>query len=102
MRILIGILAVVLGAQLASAADVGPARDAFVATTDPLGEPVKKVVYLQQNWSPAESIQVLFHGTRVADHSVRLVSCARAARWNHPIPRQSEYSQVSLPSSKPR
>jgi processive rubber oxygenase RoxA-like protein len=60
MRIVTGFVAIVLGAQLVCAADVGPTRDAFVATTDPLGEPVKKVVYLEQNWSPAQSVQFYF------------------------------------------
>ena len=60
MRILTGLAAIILGAQLVYAADVGPSRDAFVATTDPLGEPVKEVVYLEQNWSPAQSVQFYF------------------------------------------
>ena len=63
MRILtafIGIGVFVFVPQLVYAADTGPSRDAFVATTDPLGEPVKKVVYLQQNWSPAQSVQFYF------------------------------------------
>jgi hypothetical protein len=37
-----------------------PSRNAFVATDDPLGEPVKKVVYLAQNWSPEESLRFYF------------------------------------------
>ena len=37
-----------------------PSRDAFVATQDPLGEPVTKVVYLEQNWSPEESLRFYF------------------------------------------
>jgi hypothetical protein len=45
----------------ATAADeVGPTRDAFVATNDPLGEPVTKVLYLQQNWSGEQSVQFYF------------------------------------------
>jgi len=40
--------------------DVGPTRDAFVATQDPFGEPVTNVVYLGQNWSPAQSVQFYF------------------------------------------
>jgi hypothetical protein len=39
---------------------VGPDRGALVATNDPLGEPVKKVVYLAQNWSPDESVRFYF------------------------------------------
>ena len=39
---------------------VGPSRDAFVATEDPLGEPVGKLVYLEQNWSPEESVRFYF------------------------------------------
>ena len=34
-----------------------PSRNAYVAVDDPLGEPVKKVVYLDQNWSPSESLR---------------------------------------------
>ena len=37
-----------------------PSRDAFVATNDPLGESVSKVVYLDQGWSPAESMKFYF------------------------------------------
>jgi hypothetical protein len=44
----------------AVADDVGPTRDAFVATADPLGEPVNKIVYLAQNWSPDESVRFYF------------------------------------------
>jgi hypothetical protein len=35
-------------------------RDAFVATTDPYSETVKRVEYLAQNWSPAESLAFYF------------------------------------------
>jgi hypothetical protein len=38
----------------------GPTRDAYVATTDPLGESVDKVVYLDQGWSPIESLRFYF------------------------------------------
>jgi hypothetical protein len=50
-----------------AADDVGPTRDAFVATQDPLGESVTSVVYLQQNWSPDESVQFYFteQGSRI-------------------------------------
>src|SRR5690349_5121552 len=34
-----------------------PNRNAYVAIDDPLGEPVKKVVYLDQNWSSEESLR---------------------------------------------
>jgi hypothetical protein len=44
----------------AVAADVEPARNAFVPVDDPLGEPVTKVVYLSQNWSPEESVRFYF------------------------------------------
>jgi len=40
--------------------NVGPTRDAFVATQDPFGEPVTNVVYLAQNWSPGQSVQFYF------------------------------------------
>jgi hypothetical protein len=39
---------------------IDPARDAFVPANDPLGEPVTKVVYLSQNWSPEESLRFYF------------------------------------------
>ncbi|MFI5459529.1 MAG: di-heme-cytochrome C peroxidase [Isosphaerales bacterium] len=47
--------------------NVGPTRDAFVPTQDPLGEPVTNVVYLAQNWSPGQSIQFYFteQGSRI-------------------------------------
>jgi hypothetical protein len=38
-----------------AAQNVDPTRYAFVATQDPLGEAVNRVVYLEQNWSPDES-----------------------------------------------
>ena len=60
MRIFLGIGVFVFIAKLSLAADTGPSRDAFIATTDPLGEPVTKVVYLEQNWSPAQSVQFYF------------------------------------------
>jgi hypothetical protein len=37
-----------------------PARNAFVASNDPLGESVTKVVYLDQNWSSSESTRFYF------------------------------------------
>jgi hypothetical protein len=40
--------------------NVGPTRDAFVATQDPLGESITNVVYLGQNWSPGQSVQFYF------------------------------------------
>ena len=42
------------------AAEVTATRQAFVATQDPLGEPVEKVVYLKQNWTPEESNRFYF------------------------------------------
>jgi len=39
---------------------VDASRNAFVATQDPLGEPVTSVVYLEQNWSPGQSVQFYF------------------------------------------
>jgi hypothetical protein len=53
------ILALLLASPLA-ADEPGPSRDAFVALTDPLGEPVDKVVYLDQGWSPAVSLKFYF------------------------------------------
>jgi mono/diheme cytochrome c family protein len=43
-----------------AAAQVGPTRDAYVATNDPLGESVDKVVYLDQGWSPDQSLDFYF------------------------------------------
>jgi hypothetical protein len=49
------------GALTAGAAeDVGSTRNAHVVTQDPLGEPVSKVVYLDQNWSPRDSVRFYF------------------------------------------
>ncbi len=59
MRLLTALFLVVVCVQQA-AAQVGPNRDAFIATQDPLGEPVTKVVYLEQNWTPEESLQFYF------------------------------------------
>ena len=42
------------------AQNVDPTRNAFVATHDPLNEPISKVVYLEQNWSPDQSTQFYF------------------------------------------
>jgi mono/diheme cytochrome c family protein len=44
----------------AKAQEFDPARNAFAATDDPLGERVTSVVYLDQNWSPAQSLQFYF------------------------------------------
>ena len=60
MRNFFLIAMVVVCSHAAFGDDVGPTRDAFVATQDPLGEPVTNVVYLQQNWSPAQSVQFYF------------------------------------------
>jgi hypothetical protein len=59
MRLLTAFVLGVFCVQQAGA-QVGPSRDAFVATQDPLGEPVAKVVYLEQNWSPEESLRFYF------------------------------------------
>ena len=40
--------------------ETGPARDAYVATDDPLGESVTSVVYLDQGWSPSDSLRFYF------------------------------------------
>ncbi len=54
---------------------VGPTRDAFVAADDPLGESVTSVVYLPQNWSPAQSVQFYFteQGSRILPYDWFLV-----------------------------
>ena len=51
---------IIFCAQSVVAADVGANRDAFASTQDPLGEPVTNVVYLEQNWSPGESVRFYF------------------------------------------
>jgi len=38
-------------------ADADPARNAVAPTDDPLGEPASRVVYLDQNWSPGDSLR---------------------------------------------
>jgi len=53
------ILALLLASALA-ADEPGASRDAYVAKNDPLGEPVEKVVYLDQGWSPAVSLKFYF------------------------------------------
>src|SRR5208337_1504840 len=53
------ILALLLAGSVA-ADEPGPSRDAYVAKDDPLGEPVDKVVYLDQGWSPAVSLKFYF------------------------------------------
>jgi len=37
-----------------------PTRNAYVATSDPLNEPVEKVAYLPQNWTAEQSVQFYF------------------------------------------
>jgi hypothetical protein len=56
------LLALVLAGALSAAAAAAddPARNAYVPTQDPLGEPATQVVYLSQNWSPGESLQFYF------------------------------------------
>jgi hypothetical protein len=65
MRALIP-LVLICGCAFAVSADddVGATRNAFVATQDPLGESVTKVVYLEQNWTPGESTRFSSHGPR--------------------------------------
>jgi hypothetical protein len=65
MRALIS-LVLIFGCAFAVSADddVGATRNAFVATQDPLGESVTKVVYLEQNWTPGESTRFAGHGPR--------------------------------------
>ncbi len=59
-KLRVGLL-ILCGAVAAEAADgVNPSRNAFVATKDPFGETVAKVVYLDQNWSPDESNRFYF------------------------------------------
>ena len=43
-----------------AADDVSPSRSAYVARDDPLGESVDSVVYLDQGWSPRESLRFYF------------------------------------------
>jgi cytochrome c peroxidase len=41
-------------------AKIDSARNAHIATDDPLGEPVQKVVFLDQNWTPEEGVRFYF------------------------------------------
>ncbi len=54
------VLCLTFCARAAAADDADAARNAFVATTDPLGESVTKVAYLAQNWTPQQSVQFYF------------------------------------------
>jgi hypothetical protein len=61
MRPLFPLALFLAGAASALAADdADPTRNAYVSSDDPLGENVTKVVYLDQNWSPAESVKFYF------------------------------------------
>jgi hypothetical protein len=55
-------LVVLLSSTIGSLAaqNVDLTRNAFVATHDPLGEPVANVVYLEQNWTADESLRFYF------------------------------------------
>lgn len=55
----LSLLCVVLLAS-GSSAQVGPSRNAYIATQDPLGESVSKVVYLSQGWTPEQSLDFYF------------------------------------------
>src|SRR4051812_18953010 len=48
------------GTGPAPSVDVAATRDAYVATEDPFGEVVTKVVYLDQGWSPSRSLEFYF------------------------------------------
>ncbi len=69
MKPVISSLALLLALAGTATADdnADPARNAYIATDDPLGEPVAKVVYLKQNWSPAQSLKFYFspQGSRI-------------------------------------
>jgi hypothetical protein len=61
MRTVLSLVALVSCTFTSLAAQtVDPTRNAFVATQDPLGEPVTSVAYLDQNWSPSQSVQFYF------------------------------------------
>jgi hypothetical protein len=58
MRTVLSLVALVSCTFTSLAAQtVDPTRNAFVATQDPLGEPVTSITYLDQNWSPSQSVQ---------------------------------------------
>ena len=61
---------------------VDPTRNAFVATQDPLGEPVTSVTYLAQNWSPSQSVQFYFtsQGSQILPYDWFLASNSRVRR----------------------
>lgn len=61
MRAFLSIALLLAGALGAGAAEeFDPTRNAYVTTQDPLGEPVTKVVYLKQGWTPEESVKFYF------------------------------------------
>lgn len=53
-------LALSLAPNAPAADDPGPTRNAYVATDDPLGESVDRVVYLSQGWSPQQSLRFYY------------------------------------------
>ncbi len=61
MRLAIALLLILARPALSDDSN-GPnaSRDAYVAEDDPLGEPVEKVVYLDQGWSPSDSSRFYF------------------------------------------
>jgi hypothetical protein len=59
-RLLCWCLPIALSLAPAARGQVGSARDAYVATTDPFGETVANVVYLSQGWTPEQSLSFYF------------------------------------------
>ena len=60
MRTVASLATLLLCSICSQAQNVDPTRNAFVATQDPLGEPVARIEYLEQNWSPDQSTQFYF------------------------------------------
>ena len=60
MRTVASLATLLLCSISSPAQNVDPTRNAFVATQDPLGEPVARIEYLEQNWSPDQSTQFYF------------------------------------------
>ncbi len=64
MRLMLGLAALLCGCvandETNRPTDADPARGAYVAVDDPLGESVTKVVYLDQGWSSSDSTRFYF------------------------------------------
>ena len=62
----------------------------------------QEVVYLDQNWSPSESLRFYSTPARLAATPLPVVPRPRAGGLDHPLPRQPEHPQISLPAAECR